>query len=201
MKRFLTIAALCLFGSLPARAATYYVDLTDIVPVGSTFGPCYCGYGPVFPIYSANPGDIFDFGSVTLTQIFDSHSAYHLQWYDQATMQWVYPYLTFSPTAVVSYNPNSIPYGGGGTGYDSGLNGPPTLRSYTVELDFVVPENAYSIQIGWNGNGVYTPPEMAAAVPEPSTWAMMLLGFAALGGLLQLKNAKRAIPVASEVLA
>src|SRR4051812_14352402 len=104
MKRILLIAALCLFGSLPARAATYYIDLTDVAPIGTQFGPCYCGSGPIFQIYSANPGDVFDFGAVTLTQVFDSHSASRQPWYNQATQQWVYPYLTYSPSIYVSFD-------------------------------------------------------------------------------------------------
>ena len=48
-----------------AKGSTYYIDLTDVAPVFGISGPCYCGSGPVFPVYSAQPGDVFDFGSVT----------------------------------------------------------------------------------------------------------------------------------------
>jgi hypothetical protein len=56
--------------------------------------------------------------------------------------------------------------------------------SYALEkynLQYVVPEGATSISIGWFGPNTYTPPAIAAGVPEPSTWAMLLIGFAGIG--------------------
>jgi hypothetical protein len=44
-------------------------------------------------------------------------------------------------------------------------------------LVFTLPANADSVQFGWFGDYNYFPP----AVPEPSTWAMLLIGFAAIG--------------------
>jgi len=128
MKRILLIAALCLFGSLPAKATTYYIDLSTIAPAGYYFGPCYCGGGPMFPAMAANPGDVFDFGSVTLKQVFDDHTAFHNRWYDQGTMQWITPWLVYIPEVAVSFDPSRPVYPTGGVRYYSGLDPTPTLK-------------------------------------------------------------------------
>jgi len=46
-----------------------------------------------------------------------------------------------------------------------------------VDLTFTLPTGF--IELAWTG--AYTPPSYVGAVPEPSTWAMMALGFAGLG--------------------
>jgi len=169
MKRFLTIAALCLFGSLPAKALILHSG--ESVTVGGL-----------------------------LPNFFDNRMYASIN--DSYTMQWITPYQVYSPYVYVSFDPSKIPYGYGigHDYYDPRFSPIPVLKSYTVDLEFLVPENAYSIQIGWDGPGIYTAPQVAA-VPEPSTWLMMLLGFAALGGLLQLKNAKRRVEIDRESLA
>jgi PEP-CTERM motif len=44
--------------------------------------------------------------------------------------------------------------------------------------------------------GVFTPTTLTAAVPEPSTWAMMLLGFAGLGLMAYRRKSKPALMAA-----
>ena len=47
----------------------------------------------------------------------------------------------------------------------------------SANLIYNVPDFAHSIQIGWAGDYSYTAPTNVAAVPELSTWAMMLIAF------------------------
>jgi hypothetical protein len=51
------------------------------------------------------------------------------------------------------------------------------------DLTFTLPDGF--IELGWTSPSVYTPPEfigaVTTAVPEPSTWAMLLIGFAGIG--------------------
>ena len=37
------------------------------------------------------------------------------------------------------------------------------------------------------------PPQPAGAVPEPATWAMMLVGFFALGIMIRVRRSRRAV--------
>jgi hypothetical protein len=73
----------------------------------------------------------------------------------------------------------SFHFGGAGPGGD-----------YTVLylFDFGT-EGASSVNLGANGfsNGVIVPPP-PGAVPEPATWAMMLLGFAGIGLTLRARR-------------
>jgi hypothetical protein len=48
-----------------------------------------------------------------------------------------------------------------------------------VDLTFTVGSSGF-IEVGWVG-GTYTPPAYIGAVPEPTTWAMLLIGFAGIG--------------------
>jgi hypothetical protein len=75
-----------------------------------------------------------------------------------------YNWVPFNLAYVVTSDPSTVP---------------PIIT--TVRLLFVVPDNQYSIQIGFSGDGIYTPPSISSAVPEPSTWAMLLIGFAGIG--------------------
>ena len=58
-----------------------------------------------------------------------------------------------------------------------------------VNVELRVQNGAYSL---FGGGGVATqlaPPPGAGAVPEPATWAMMLIGFFGLGGLVRRRRA------------
>ena len=53
-------------------------------------------------------------------------------------------------------------------------------------LSFTEVDNQLFYNTGVDNVGV------AAAVPEPATWAMMMLGFGALGGLVRSRRSKAA---------
>ena len=180
MNKLIVASALAFAVLSPAKANIYYVDLSTITPIGVLNPPCYCGNGPLYPAMAAQPGDVFDFGSVTLYQTSDLHNG-------RMPNQWD----IYNPVVAVSYDPAKQAYATGFVDFYFGHPpNPPPLRTYTVDLEFVVPDNAYSIQIGWTGRGDY----LAAAVPEPSTWAMMILGFLGIAGMTRnkwIRNAGR----------
>src|ERR1700722_3269398 len=72
--RTLVFAAIFAFSALAAKASTYEIDLTQpggIVGTGGTssFQPgCYCSPKVLFysPVYQFDPGDIIDFGNITI---------------------------------------------------------------------------------------------------------------------------------------
>jgi hypothetical protein len=50
----------------------------------------------------------------------------------------------------------------------------------------VEPTSTTGLPYGWFGGNV----ELGAAVPEPATWAMMLIGLGGLGGLARTRRSK-----------
>jgi PEP-CTERM motif-containing protein len=100
--------------------------------------------------------------------------------YDSHTAEMVDPggflppeFFNYQGTVAVTYDPSVFPWQQGSLGATLG-------SSQTFGLQFLVPDGATGIQIGWDGPGRYMPPNVAA-VPEPSTWAMMILGFVGVG--------------------
>lgn len=166
------VAVVGLLSAEVARAATVQVDLNNLGPAGTVFGPCYCGTGPYYS-YAATSGETIDFGQVELLwggplSSPDTPPQYAYGYPDLAFIQ---SYVT------VTYNSATNPYPTWTTalcppdGSDCGL------QPIFVDLTFTMPADTSSIQIGWFGQYNY----FAPAVPEPSTWAMLLIGFAALG--------------------
>jgi hypothetical protein len=158
-----------------ARAATYYVNLNAIAPIGTYIGSCYCGSGPIYPFMSFQAGDTIDLGSLVLYPYFDDHSyGRNPPRYDEVTGTWIYPpkYLII-PSVDVSFAPGPV----GDNSITWGLTLDPT--PLYLDLVFTIPVGRTGIQIGWWGASYV--PSVASAVPEPSTWAMMILGFAGVG--------------------
>jgi hypothetical protein len=52
---------------------------------------------------------------------------------------------------------------------------------------YTIPEGGDGVQVAWysnppfSGSGSYTAPTNVGAVPEASTWAMLIVGFAGIG--------------------
>ena len=160
MKRILLLVALCLV-SLQAKAATYYVDLNDYTPVGSLFGPCWCGIGPVYSVSGFTGGDIVDFGQVQMFSVPLMHSMTNTAGYLGTVSVGYDAYDAVTHSLFIQHSTGSF-----------------ANTSALYRLLYSIPEGATSIQIGWDGPGVYTP--TTPAVPEPSTWAMLLIGFAGI---------------------
>jgi hypothetical protein len=199
MKRFLTIAALCLLGSLPAKAIVLHSG--ESVTVGGEFS-------------SYAPDNL-----VTFTMRVEMDDPRHYYPYPQFIVGW-----NAGASASTSTNGASIyTCGGSAPGPGGCYSGYPTQKFlWLSEDDPVITVATYFS--GWQvfpSSGTQDPPFGVPAnaivtvdlelsnpnlffitpVPEPATWAMMLLGFAALGGLLQLKNAQRRIEIDRERLA
>jgi hypothetical protein len=60
---------------------------------------------------------------------------------------------------------------------------PPAPFTWGLFPGAFIPTGSTSVQVYWEGPYIYTPPAIAEAVPEPSTWAMMILGFAGIGSM------------------
>jgi hypothetical protein len=168
-KLILLVALLVTIGN--AKAAVYAVDPL----IGRTsFVACQdCANISKTQLYTFAPGDTVDFGTLTLgwslgsvgpdllafppgflTVSFGPIPLSTLQ-----TMSALIPHLICDRTSQDCSNflPNAVT---------------------VLDLSFTLPDNATQIQVAWSGSVVsYIP----SSVPEPSTWAMLLIGFAGIG--------------------
>ena len=204
--RYLLLAVLCLFSNV-AHVTTYDVNMFGPLPDGITAGPeggvllSACGptscaaRGPAFSFY-ATPGDVIDFGTLTFGGPFTFSDGRNSEYTE---------YLGDDGFLHTAFGPIVQLYGGSVVErsiYFELTNVDPNLiaqcnsanpncatqlsaiiAAYVptpFELLYTVPNTGF-IEIGWVDVTNYTAPAYVGAVPEPSTWAMMLLGFAALG--------------------
>jgi hypothetical protein len=193
----------------PVSATVYNVDIFGSLPDGVTRGPsgtastnacgattCAGGYNAAYS-FQAQPGDTINFGTLTLGSFIfgDGRHLQSTQYIDQnGQLQWTYGTLmaVYSGSLAVSeiYKPFiQLNYNWSGT-CNSGVPGcnsflQSRLTSYTVDLEFTLTSSGF-IELGWTSPYTYIPPAsigpvLAEAVPEPSTWAMLLIGFAGIG--------------------
>jgi hypothetical protein len=165
---YFALVQMIIWGTPSTNAAVYRIDLTQPGGVPGTGGTqliypsCYCDPQVVFysPVYLANPGDEFYFGTASIFSYLSGLTP------DGGPNQ---EPLYVTGSVGVSYNAQILPYVNFGYDpiFDPGTHG--------VVLDFTIPAGSHSIQIELS-DYAYTPP-----IPEPSTWAMMLIGFAVLG--------------------
>jgi hypothetical protein len=164
----------------PAEANIYSVDLSNMLFSNSWSGPCYCeSIATITPALSFAPGITINFGEVTV-KTFQSGPTpdgglNQPNLYIQGGLSY-----NFGPPNIDLFPPIS---GASGLNFtlcnqnDAACNNAAQNSSVTFDLIFTIPANDSDIQLGWVGPYSYVAP----AVPEPSTWAMMLIGFAGLG--------------------
>lgn len=167
-----------------AEATTYDVNLApngvfNASQIGFDTGIGVFGvqFGYLTPFYSFNPGDVVDFGTITI---------------GLAAAGDQYGGLSIVPGEVVAfYSPFQQGYIQDPQFYPIGCNtySNPNCSSSIASiiaaqpaqpqnLIYTIPIDGSGVQIAILNMVQYTPP-----VPEPSTWAMMILGFACLGFL------------------
>lgn len=157
----------------PARAAVYSADPTAVaagfIAANNCFGRCPPFH--VSALYSFQPGDVVDFGTLTLAPIFYDPLTRFIETYQPEYL------VTFVPFQGLS---GQIPNMAASSVCDRASTdcSHPTLPPNTdFRIVVTMPDNATNVQIVYRGDFV----SHVAAVPEPSTWAMLLLGFAGIG--------------------
>jgi hypothetical protein len=206
---FAAIVAALFWQAAPASATVYNVNIFGPLPDGVTRGPsgtastnacsattCAGGWNTAYSFY-AQPGDTINFGSLVLSSFIfgDGRQLQSTQYIDQnGQLQWTYgtPTAVYSGSLAVSEIYKSfiqLNYSWNGA-CNSGVPScypflQSRLTSYTVDLEFTLTSSGF-IELGWTSPYTYIPPTsigpvIAESVPEPSTWAMMVLGFAGVG--------------------
>jgi len=196
MLKIIAIAIFCVISNF-ASAAVFYQDVfLDGVPgTGGSVTTSFCsatscaqgGYQTPFHVY--NPGDVVNFGTVTLS------SSSFCDFRNGGCN-------FFRPNLVVSYQ--NVPLGSGPFGLLSEIGGCNVytspgcsssfpFQSTVFDLTFTIPEGATGIELGWSSFASYAAPQiLVAPVPEASTWAMLLIGFAGIG--FAAHRRKRLVP-------
>jgi hypothetical protein len=169
MRLRILITVFLLTFSLPARASIA-IDLFDGPQVNGPYsfaGPCYCQDAYATGFFAVAPGSTVNFGVLTI---------------EPATLNTHYPpYIPSMFTFALITN----------TDIDNPIDWAyPAYSETPTRIDltaFVIPNDAHFIQFSWLGPYEYESP-VVAAVPEISTWAMMLIGFVALGACFRSKG-------------
>jgi hypothetical protein len=172
-------------------ATTYNINLNEYTAAGYLPGPCYCGAGPRYAVTPLPPGavagDTLDFGYVKIFSVQDARSTPYTMGYpffpyyygsddvlhllDPEFQRYIIMQTVFQGAPTISFH--LTPY----DALDQGGSFFHPIDSFEIfSLRYVIPDGALNYEIGWTGYGIYT-----AAVPEPSTWAMLLIGFAGMG--------------------
>jgi hypothetical protein len=177
--KLFTVAALY-FSAAPSqvRASTVLIDAStggSFVSSSNCPGGTTCiqnGYET--PIYDVNPGDTIDLGSVTLfpttSGAFQGRYGFVPATSYEGVFQFAYGHIPF--------------YVGGISAYSScfTLNCVPAIPpTFTERLLFTIPSGATELQLAFSQGYEYSAPSIETAVPEASTWAMLLIGFAGIG--------------------
>jgi hypothetical protein len=125
--------------------------------------------------------DVIDFGTVTFQSYYVNHDGVFFGWVPSVSASFgqldpgqQFPAPTVAPGDTQIFAICSQPC-------------TPQLPEYTYELQYTIPVDENSIEISWSGNIV----GYVATVPEPSIWAMLLIGFAGIGALSYRRSRPR----------
>lgn len=163
-----------LSASNAVKAATYIIDLNDVAPIADVPGDIsVLVYGPEY-FFEAQPGDTFDFGSLTSEP--QSAGTRYLP-PGEEYVYWVQPEISSNYIYSVATDGGCI-----------SPNDFCQLVPHTYSLNFTATGNFF---LAWAGITTYTPPsDFTAAVPEVSSWMMLVFGFAGITLLRQRKQFK-----------
>ena len=191
--RVLVILAALLF-SFGAKAATNYFDISNKVGfqangAGGIFGN---GIVALTPIYTVGFGDTVDFGTAHLfpdppdgrTNCFLTNNCYGNYSFEVLFTTNGTGGLASAPFDISSTAGSNLVYCPNSTG----------CPAVPISLLFALPGTANGIQFVFEGGALsIEPPPQISAVPEPSTWTMMLVGLAGLGVVAYRRKSKPAL--------
>jgi hypothetical protein len=199
-----TIFAIMLLpaSTLPNEAATYYVDAFagGVAGTGGGYDGNVCEHQHCLeiietPVHQFSPGDVVDFGSVTL---YDSTFG-GIYGYDEF-LGYLYIYGVYTGGYNVSYDGSGFVAVGYGEAtdtcntYDPNCPSDLPTSSFTVPLVFTVGSSGY-IQLGWTDAYDYSPP--VAPTPLPTTLLLFASGLGAFGLLGWRRKRKNAAAIAA----
>ena len=149
-----------------------------------------CTSVSVSPVFNFAPGDTVDFGTLVLGSFYGGASA---PVPPNIIFRWDPMFLAGGPFSPMSL---AVMAQAPGPGCDSSLLGntcltAPLPEPKTFPLEYTIPDSG-QIQFAFIGQVI----SYAPAVPEPSTWAMMLLGFAGLGFMAYRRKNRAALSAA-----
>jgi hypothetical protein len=175
-----------------AVAAVIHLDISDLAGFTTYGASGTAGNGTIFvsPVYHFNPGDSLDFGTATLfPDPPDGRQPCGAMCL--GIMPTFTPFVLSGGIGGFSPADDIGPFNDFLFGVFPGFvqcapnNGPcPTT---TVDLQFTLGPTEDGIQLVFQaGNLVIAPP-----VPEPSTWALLLIGFAGIGFAVHRRSRRR----------
>lgn len=213
MKRFLLVTAL--LTSSPAAASVYNVDIFGSLPDGVSGGAtagiastnacsatiCAGGWNTAYA-FQAQPGDVINFGTLSLyPYIFgDSRTIQPTQYIDEnGQLQFGHGMpvaLVTGSLGVSDHFVYSIQLDYRNSWIGSCNTGDPScypnLESrqastlpHQYDLEFILTTGF--IELGWTQPAIYTAPAQLGAVPEISTWIMLLIGFFGIACSIRMK--------------
>jgi len=166
---------LSIFCAQSVKANVVYKDLSGLLLSSYWVGPCYCTSTlTTTPVLSFASGETVDFGRVSISTFESGLTP------DAGPNQ---PFFFLQSNVESSFGPPNPTFflTGSSLSFSSCDQSDAAcvtqeLGSFvSVDLIFTIPVGASNIQLGWVG-----PYDYVAPVPEPSTWAMLMIGFTAI---------------------
>jgi hypothetical protein len=183
--RLLLAASIIAASAASAQASTVLYDLTFNNSLGSVVGTAQLALNLSSPTFSGNINSSNDSGFVSLTGTLlgDSFSVTQTTGYGGFDNIFITSGIT-----LVNGNITNIvtPYGGQGIG----ASGPSSSGFFFFNPTASEPGLSFTFTPSGETTTAGTVSSEVAAVPEPSTWAMMILGFFGVGFMAYRRKAK-----------